>query len=992
MKSIVNQIKDIVIFDKQRLIYGLIIIFSLLIADWMGLLKISTMLFELNGLQYPNFYGHINSFLIDKVTLLDNLRKFVPQKDFLSDIIAVQAAIISIAIPISFNVISRISERYKSSVIINQFNQQWQVKVLPLLLIFNIALSVCLKFFITNDPKSLLEIILIYLAFFCFLGILGILGLFFQTVKKYSVDTSYLLNQIYKNIENNLNIEKLLKIKDNKQLETIQNKLIESFEAIGDILVVEVSEKKANNTILKGFQKIQDSIIIIFKVKDKNPELFERLVVSSDFHKLTQNNKVNISYQLSFNSDNVLITLTTAINQFIRIHETAVNCNNGEISCYSVDNVIDILKEITISSKNDIIVRKLLKDLTNMSSFSIKTKDYSAYIASIQWYTNIVFDLNNQFDLSYLAIFDEYFWLNIKYIITYDNREVFEGLVSTVTQGITASISSPSTNIRDYFRPYIYKLKRRDDEIINSISRLHSQVYNIYSQDQLNTWINEFNKLKNIVDAKLHDIENEENRDNIKSNISSHSTIIKDLTKELKYKNLQVIIFYAAAYCIFKKQFGYIKNLWNFNQPPDSDAIWVNRNIVSSGLEKIIDFYSKSNLIQRRYWWDNHHGSGIYIKKYFLLLLIREFYKIDPNNYQLTVQKFNLSNDFDSYDLFIIKDWTDDYMKVAEEIKQDNNLFRSLEFDLDKVSESIDNGVIPFLKELKTKAEKSIIVLKRKQKISSNKVQNFKNGVYQGFSELSYVRKIFEYFNLYDDKNNQPVSETDYGCPNQLFPKECFFDNWYSTSSDSGNYAGKNFGRQIAIYENKKIIQQISEYCERISQNPLETIFNDLNNQIQDIFIIASFQAIDNWRNHQQFNDDYNYCPDFQPLPLKSFQGYYLYKEHEIPVFFINSEIIDNNILVLNKFRLGTLQQYLYNKPEDLENPKQFQIEIKAFSEDTELLNNCLDNPFKGLLEKGTRDQQQEYLEQFVAITIIENFEFVKHPEFQGYMIPVENL
>lgn len=139
MKSFVNQIKDIVIFDKQRFIYSLIIIFTILIGDWMGLLQVSKMLFELNGLQYPNFYDHINSFLIDKVILLDNMRNFVPHKDFLSDIIAVQAAIISIAIPISFDVISRISERYKSSVIIEQFNQQWQVKILSLILLYPLA-------------------------------------------------------------------------------------------------------------------------------------------------------------------------------------------------------------------------------------------------------------------------------------------------------------------------------------------------------------------------------------------------------------------------------------------------------------------------------------------------------------------------------------------------------------------------------------------------------------------------------------------------------------------------------------------------------------------------------------------------------------------------------------------------------------------------------------------------------------------------------------
>lgn len=427
MKSFLNQIKDIVIFDKQRLIYGLIIIFSLLIGDWMGLLKISKILSELNGLEYLDFYHYINSFFLDKLILLyDEFIKFVPQKDFLSDIIAVQAAIIAIAIPISFDVISRISERYKSSVIIEQFNQQWQVKVLPLLLIFNIALSVSLKFFITNNPKSLLEIVLLWLAFCCFLGILLILVSFFQTVKNYSVNTSYLLKKIYKDIDKNLNIEKLLKIKDYKQLETIQNKLIQSFEAIGDILVVEVSEKKANNTILQGFQKIQDSIIIIFKIKDKNPELFERLLVSSNFYDLSQQNKLQASYQLLYNSDNVLIVLTTAINQFIRIHETAVYSKNDKISLESVYSIESILREITVNTGNEVFVRKILNDLANTRIIATSNKDSSAYLVSIGWYTNIVFSVENKFNLSYLEIFDQDLWKSIKYIIINDDIGIFQ--------------------------------------------------------------------------------------------------------------------------------------------------------------------------------------------------------------------------------------------------------------------------------------------------------------------------------------------------------------------------------------------------------------------------------------------------------------------------------------------------------------------------------------------------------------------------------------
>ncbi|MEA5511432.1 hypothetical protein VB715_16790 [Crocosphaera sp. UHCC 0190] len=911
------------------------------------------------------------------------LKFFTPSTVFLSDIIAVQAAVISIAIPISFDVISRISERYKSSAIINKFNQQWQVQILPLLLIVNIGLSVCLKFFITNEPKFFWEIFFLWLAFVCFLIVLVVLALFFNIVKNYSVNTSYLLNQIYQDIDKNLSIDKLLKIKDKKKLEIIQNNLIESFEAIGDILVFEVSDKKANKTIKNGFLKIKDSIIILFQIKEINTELFERLLVSSDFYNLSQENPQEASFRLSFNSDETLITLTTAVNQITRIHETAINFKNDEISNYSVYNIIFLLKEISLNSGNNLVVKKLLNDLTDMGRISIKNQNSSAHVAFIRWYTNIVFSDYNQFDLSYLDIFDQYLWSSIKYIIAQDKIQIFNGLVSTVTEGITISISSPDKNIYNYFQRYTHYSKTYDNEIADNLLNLHLKRHHIYTQDELNNWINQFYKLKNIVDIELKQIAN---KPNIQSDVESVQTIIRDVTDEFKYKNLKVIIFYTAAYCLFKEQFYYIKYLWNFNQPSDADASFVNRNIVPSGLGNIIYFYFKSNLIQRRYWWDDHHGSEIYVKKYFLLLLIKEFSKIDPNNYQLTIDNFKLAEQLDHNNLFLIKCYIDEHIKVSEEIKQDDNLLRNLDFDLTKVSKSIEQGVIPFLQALKIKAEEKIIILKRKQKISTKKVQDFKDGFLKSFSELSHAREIFENFGLYEEKVNNNKVEKDYGYITSL-DKTFLLENW-SNFSTSGENMGESFARELAISENKKIIQDISESCEIVDKNSLENILDNLKEIIQDIFIIASFEVMENWRNLQKFKDK---CyPDIKRLNLKSFKGYYLYKQSQIPVLFIDSQITENNILILNKSRLGNLIQYLYDN-ENTEKPQQFNIDIKAFSEDAELLTNFLDNPSELLLEKGGRKQQQEYLEEQVSIKIIENFKFRKHPEFQGYIIPLEN-
>lgn len=71
---------------------------------------------------------------------------FSPSLDFASDVIAYQAAIIAIAIPLSLEIISRISERYQSGVITKEFNRQWQLGLLLLLGIVVLVLS----YFVNN--------------------------------------------------------------------------------------------------------------------------------------------------------------------------------------------------------------------------------------------------------------------------------------------------------------------------------------------------------------------------------------------------------------------------------------------------------------------------------------------------------------------------------------------------------------------------------------------------------------------------------------------------------------------------------------------------------------------------------------------------------------------------------------------------------------------------------------------------------------------------
>lgn len=130
------------------------------------------------------------------------LRAFNPDPTFLSDVAAVEAVVIAIAIPLSFEIISRISERYQSEVISNRFAQSWTVIWLPRFLILNIILAVSLRFFINDNPSSGLWK---YLAWVTFVGFLLIAVTFLKFILRlshYMTDTRFTLEELYNEAEN----------------------------------------------------------------------------------------------------------------------------------------------------------------------------------------------------------------------------------------------------------------------------------------------------------------------------------------------------------------------------------------------------------------------------------------------------------------------------------------------------------------------------------------------------------------------------------------------------------------------------------------------------------------------------------------------------------------------------------------------------------------------------------------------------------------------
>lgn len=126
---------------------------------------------------------------------------FSPNVNFLSLVVAFEAAIIAIAIPLSFNIVSRISERYQSEVLVKKFFKEWEIKCLPLFLIINILTVIILRFFVSDKPDSCEWNIAAWIILVFFIVCIFVLWRFFNKMKRYTTDTGYLLGRLFDDTE-----------------------------------------------------------------------------------------------------------------------------------------------------------------------------------------------------------------------------------------------------------------------------------------------------------------------------------------------------------------------------------------------------------------------------------------------------------------------------------------------------------------------------------------------------------------------------------------------------------------------------------------------------------------------------------------------------------------------------------------------------------------------------------------------------------------------
>jgi hypothetical protein len=776
---------------------------------------------------------------------------------------------------------------------------------------------------------------------------------------------------------------------NNRNLALAQSRFIESLEGIGDILVFETKRRKSK-VVLQGLKRINKIIRDFLSIQSNNPDKFEHLLLSQDFFDIYSKDKKEAKLRLGLDPSKYLISFSSALSQILRIHKAAIEEKNSEISTFAIYHINYLLADIVQEPNNDYLVEYLLRVLSEATRVAVAHNDQSMHAASMHWYIDIVFNRlrqnNGRFDLSYLPLFEKHFFSSVRSIIYENQTPLFESLVSFLIDGILLPYGEG--DIWEYghllLRTDFKKHKEIDKQfnIDNTIKELSKSENDLSTKEKLDNWLEKFDELRNILEPSLSTEQKREAKDKEEK--------IKDfIIARYKFNKLLEIVFSIGAYCLFKQKFNYLRFLWEYKQPLDSDASWVGEDIVPTTIPGVLTFYFRKGYFDNRFdFWEGHHGSATYYKEYFLLLLLRVLQSINRSGDKYEeLENYNLPH-MHVYCLSSIEYSIDNLISISGNIRKRIDSLGALGFDTDKLDELFDEKLIPFLKNLKTKAQDAIKNLHRNQNVSNKKVAEFRKQVLDGFKKSAILRSIFIHYNLYEDQTTKKLEKEN---PRlgvyELSEKAAFFDEWHVHYSGFG----ENYGRNIALRENVDIFKKIEDSCKEIKGFGVEQVLDSFKDLSSVIIFATHLDFYSFFESSGNFMGKWR--KDVPQISINGFEGWYLYKGIFIPVFNTYSRKGENDkkLLIINKYKLGKLIQY---SPIDERESAEFMndifyMNIQEFSVNIELMNSFLGNPPDWLIKIGDKEKQRQYLLEKVLITINERFEYIKEEEFEGYLMKI---
>lgn len=355
------------------------------------------------------------------------------------------------------------------------------------------------------------------------------------------------------------------------------------------------------------------------------------------------------------------------------------------------------------------------------------------------WYFDLVFE--EGFDLKKLERANMYLLTIIKTVIDNNNDYVFNAFIANTVDGMLG--------IDEQNYPY-----GTDDKTSRKLSEIRCKVTTTYTYK-------DFNSIKELISHI--------------SDIQTQKTTYAFVTKCFKYNNIQFLVVLIGAYCLYRKKNEYIKYILYYNQPTYTSTIFVNKDIIPHDINILINWFCNTSRLLMDYSiiWPDHIDLTYWFKKYIAIILCR-ICKLPNTNFQFDIPN-NVSKQYLEYLLFSINE--------LQDLIHDDELKKMYKEDVIKeVSDSLD--------QIKHQIDGKKKHIEESQKLSDEKINNFKNSVTQSIWNYSIWYKVLHYCNWGNECKKREPKKIKY---------EVVMDKSFLSENDEGIYIGFDKGISVNI-------------------------------------------------------------------------------------------------------------------------------------------------------------------------------------------------
>ena len=911
---------------------------------------------------------------------MDYFVALVPDPLFLLVAAGFQGVVMAIFVPVSLDIISKTSAKYDSDVIVRLYKKNFINRVFPYFLLTSTIGMIVTRFFLTPEMAvSVWGKAIMWSLLGSLIIITYMIGYLIYRMERFVSDDTAPLRILYVDLNKSITL---------KNTSSARRRLIETLSGIGDILTYQM-RRQNNLTILDGLDRIGRTIDLLLKMKIQEPDRFASLVYDAEFLAYRKEASERALAQFCFaNPDKYLAGFAAPVNQLMRIYTAALNAANVEVSRRSLRSIHLVLQSCVIEKDNALLVEWMLKKISESSNLAMRSGEETERL-SFAWYVDLLFKEphvgKGAFQLAYLELCDRYFARMATTIVTQGYDIHYRRLVDSVARDFVFPNYQRGkvwgyhyllrvSNYEEYRRiNFEYGIQRK-------VRRLLLTEHRVQTIDDLEAWKANFNELRDIIMPRLRD---EYRREALRLEFS----IISYVTAYFKYKRLVRFFYALGTHCELRERYDLMHYLWEAGRTAEG----IYRLLPPSAPILINDYLTYPPALNRNYFGEAYQIMTIHRKRYYILFLAWLLVDERTTNYRLPA--------LDLTQLGAIGAQMDEMIRLVGELKgesrQRTRLLWQLAFNRFGDLEQWEKRVVDFLMRVKRAAQKQLVAKQRTTEISPKHRDEFKSAILEGFNDQAILRALFQqHTNTYLDRAQDRVKTSAHGGwgIQELANKATFLELRELRS------AGWNYGKNLADNENMFLFENILNHCQRITMRRFESGLTTAGDP-GDVFILGSRFALehflaqsDNFHSHQLgelVSSKRNGMPK-EVTAIPGFAGSYHSAEQAFPVFVFSHRGSGNQLLILNRRRLGAMVQL----PMPAGGRKQvkllgriFHFDLRSLSASRPLVKRYLDMDVDWLRKLGDEKTKRDYLRRRVLVVIQQHLAFQRAEDFIGYKI-----